>query len=277
MTRAIRSIVAAGLSVGLAVPLAAAGGLPASAPVEDTAVEQPEPPKPEETPRHDDGRRTLSRLVPNLGRGAIGVVSKPSLFPWAMGMAATSVSSVFDHELAHRIAKPGDPGSKALATSFGGVSALAASAVFVAGRFANEERFRAASYDMLAATAVNAAYTFGLKAAVGRERPNQVDNHSFPSGHTSNAFALAAALDGHYGKKVAIPAYAVASLVGVSRMRVNAHWLSDVVAGATLGYITGMAVVRVNGRPVAQQPAKAQLSITPLVGPTNGLLVALSF
>lgn len=278
MTRAIRSFVAAGLSVGLGVTLAAADDPPAAPPpAENASVEQADASPPAETPRHADGRRTLSRLVPNLGRGAIGVFSKPSLFPFAMGMAATSVGSLFDQDFAEEIAKPGDGGSKALATSFGGVSAVAVTAVFVAGRFANGDRFRAASYDMLDAVAVNGGYTFGLKAAVGRERPNKADKHSFPSGHTSNAFALAAVLDGHYSKKVAIPAYFVASLVGLSRMRLNAHWLSDVVAGATLGQLVGMAVVRVNDKPLSKEPQRTQVTVAPLVGSINGLWVAVSF
>lgn len=259
LTHPIKSILAAGFIVGLVVSPAAADDPPTS------------------PPRHDDGRRTLSRLVPNLGHGAIGVFSKQSLWPLAVGSVATVNGSTFDQALADRIGSPEDGGAQALETAFGGLSAVAVSAVFVAGRFANGARFRAASYDMLVAVAANGAYTFGLKAAVGRERPNHVDKKSFPSGHTSNAFAIAAALDGHYDKKLAIPAYLVASVVGLSRMRLNAHWLSDVLAGATLGYVVGAAVVRVNDRRLSQQSPKAQISVAPLIGPTNGLWLAVSF
>jgi membrane-associated phospholipid phosphatase len=50
--------------------------------------------------------------------------------------------------------------------------------------------------------------------------------------------------------KVGVPSYALAGLVGASRLSQNKHYLSDVVAGATLGYIVGRTVVRVNNRPL---------------------------
>ena len=83
--------------------------------------------------------------------------------------------------------------------------------VFTAGRYVEAPRFRAMSYDLLDAFVVNWAYTSVLKAAVGRERPNGQDQKSFPSGHASNAFALAAVVERHYGWKAGLPAYAVAS------------------------------------------------------------------
>jgi len=71
--------------------------------------------------------------------------------------------------------------------------------------------------------------------------------------------------------------YAVASLVAVSRLQRNKHNLSDVVAGAAVGYIVGRTVVRVNGgRP--GPGSGASISVTPLVGRrTRGLVVAVAF
>jgi len=104
---------------------------------------------------------------------------------------------------------------------------------------------------MADALLVNIGYTELLKAAVGRERPNGENDRSFPSGHTSNAFTLATVLERHYGWKAGVPAYAVAATMGYSRIVRDKHWLSDVVAGATLGYIVGRTVVRVNGKPLS--------------------------
>jgi len=137
--------------------------------------------------------------------------------------------------------------------------------MFTAGRFVDSPRFRAMTYDMLDAAVVNFTYTEVLKVAVGRERPNGQDNKSFPSGHTSNAFAMASVAQLHYGWKIGVPAYALAGLMGVSRIHQDKHWLSDVVAGATLGYIAGRTVVRVNNRGIEGAHAGATLTVAPIV------------
>jgi membrane-associated phospholipid phosphatase len=121
--------------------------------------------------------------------------------------------------------------------------------MFTAGRLSDGPRFRAMTYDMLDAAIVDFAYTEVIKVAVGRERPNGEDNQSFPSGHTSNGFALAAVAERHYGWKLGVPACLLAGVVGASRIQQDKHYLSDVVAGATLGYIVGRTIVRVKQPP----------------------------
>jgi undecaprenyl-diphosphatase len=75
---------------------------------------------------------------------------------------------------------------------------------------------------------------------VRRNRPdNRTDflpwASSYPSGHTANAFAVAGSMAYSYGWKGGIPAYATAALIGLSRVKEDRHWASDVVAGAFLG------------------------------------------
>ena len=69
-------------------------------------------------------------------------------------------------------------------------------------------------------------------------------NSSFPSGHTTAAFAAATVFAVEFKNRPVIPiiAYTVASLVGVSRITENKHWATDVVTGAILGYLTGRQV-----------------------------------
>lgn len=67
-----------------------------------------------------------------------------------------------------------------------------------------------------------------------RRRPNN-GVRAFPSGHTSTSFAVAGSLAYSYGPWVGVPALALASFVGASRIADNAHWLSDTVAAAGLG------------------------------------------
>ena len=77
----------------------------------------------------------------------------------------------------------------------------------------------------------------GVKYAVNRERPYGGD-HSFPSGHTATSFMTATMLHKEYGWKspwFSIGGYTVAAVTGVSRIMNNAHWMSDVVAGAAFG------------------------------------------
>ena len=77
----------------------------------------------------------------------------------------------------------------------------------------------------------------GIKYAVDRTRPYG-GRHSFPSGHTATSFMTATLLYKEYGWRspwFSIGGYTVAALTGVSRIMNNAHWMSDVVAGAALG------------------------------------------
>jgi membrane-associated phospholipid phosphatase len=133
------------------------------------------------------------------------------------------------------------------------------------------------TYDLMHAFLINAGFTTLLKETVQRERPNGEDHLSFPSGHASNAFTLAAVAERHYGWKVGLPAYAVAGAVAVSRLQRNKHYLSDVMAGATLGYIVGRTVVRVNGQPLTP-PHGPQLSFAPVISKrTRGLVARVEF
>ena len=57
---------------------------------------------------------------------------------------------------------------------------------------------------------INQALTFGLKYTVNKERPDNSDNLSFPSGHTSTTFQSASFIHRRYGFKKSIPAYLLA-------------------------------------------------------------------
>ena len=107
-----------------------------------------------------------------------------------------------------------------------------------------------------------------LKGTLGRARPfvsndsnprdfrfgggfGESERQSFPSGHTSTAFAAAAAVTSEIRRLhpkalpyVATVMYGGATLVGLSRMYHNKHWASDVALGAAVGTFSGLKVVR---------------------------------
>ncbi len=234
-----------------------------------------------ETPAEKDGRRTLHRLPANLGRGVVGVFHRENLLPLVMGGVATGGAWVLDQQMREWInPEPGEDWGQTLETAGGPVwSTVFVASAFTAGRISKNTRFRAASYDLLEASVVNVVYFQSIKLVTQRTRPNGSNNQSFPSGHTSNAFALATVAERHYGWKLGVPAYLLAGAVGASRMKQDMHYFSDVVAGATLGYIVGRTVVRMNNRPVADGPGTgATLNLSPILGRrTRGLSMSLSF
>jgi membrane-associated phospholipid phosphatase len=225
----------------------------------------------------DDGRRTLGAFPKNLARNFVGVFSGANLVPFAVGAAATVTASAFD-ERTRDLLQGTCPSCGSTGATVGGPAMVPlVGALFVAGRFAPQGRFRAATYDFAQAAVVTEAYTGLLKYGVRRGRPDGSDNLSFPSGHTSIAFTLATVTDRHYGWKVGVPAYVLASGVGLSRIESNRHHLSDVLAGATLGIIVGRTVTRLDGEPPAR---KRVVTVGPATDPHGqgvGLAVSASW
>ena len=84
----------------------------------------------------------------------------------------------------------------------------------------------------------------GLKEAFPETRPDRSDRKSFPSGHTSMAFAAAATLNNRYGWEAGLPAHAAAIFVGVARVQADKHFWHDVLVGAAIGEISGLLLTK---------------------------------
>jgi hypothetical protein len=89
--------------------------------------------------------------------------------------------------------------------------------------------------------AVNCVITSGLKRLVRRPRPGG-GSYSFPSGHTSTAFAAASLIDSNSGGVIGVSAYGLAGMTGFSRMEARRHYPSDVLAGAAIGLISAQVL-----------------------------------
>ena len=109
-----------------------------------------------------------------------------------------------------------------------------------------DERTKRTFFEMAGASLVTAGITQVFKYTINRKRPfvtypdikkkTSAGGPSFPSGHTSAAFATATSLSLAYPKwYVIVPSYAWAGTVGFSRMFLGAHFPSDVLAGAIIG------------------------------------------
>jgi membrane-associated phospholipid phosphatase len=90
-------------------------------------------------------------------------------------------------------------------------------------------------------------YWFGPGAMFNRYREDAFARYdSFLSGHTITAWGLATVIAENYKGTFWVPAacYGLATVVGLTRVTEDTHWLSDVFAGAVLGYVIGRMVVR---------------------------------
>ncbi len=98
------------------------------------------------------------------------------------------------------------------------------------------------AFQAVGSIGASALVTTGLKEAFPELRPDGSDRKSFPSGHTSTAFAAAATLFNRQGAGVGIPAMLVASFVGVARVQADKHHWYDVVVGAGIGTASGFLI-----------------------------------
>jgi membrane-associated phospholipid phosphatase len=90
-------------------------------------------------------------------------------------------------------------------------------------------------------TVFTTALAQSLKYSFHRIRPDSSASNAFPSGHTATAFAAAEFLNTEYGGRsiwYGIAGYSVAGATGLLRIYNNRHWLTDVIAGAGIGFIS---------------------------------------
>jgi membrane-associated phospholipid phosphatase len=117
----------------------------------------------------------------------------------------------------------------------------AAFATYAIARSMNKPGVMSFGSDLIRAQVMAELLTVGIKQGARRARP-EGSGYSFPSGHTSTAFASATVIQQHYGWKFGVPAYAVATYVAASRVEMRKHYLSDVAFGAAIGIMAGRTV-----------------------------------
>ncbi|MEJ2544476.1 MAG: phosphatase PAP2 family protein [Calditrichaceae bacterium] len=147
----------------------------------------------------------------------------------------------------------------------GGVVPLAVPLyLYYRGKSKNDDRLSHTALAIGQSVIVSLLVSSTYKAITGRPGPNLFDNgdkdnedngefhfgflrrgifEGWPSGHTTNAFAMAGVLTEMYpdNQKVKIYAWIYAFFIGLG-VSTNIHWLSDCVAGAMIGYSIGKTV-----------------------------------
>lgn len=229
------------------------------------------------------------------------VISAPARWDRSDWMTVgTSVAAVvgtallIDHSADRFMAKHAtaswDRTAKAVQNLGGTPSVLIAGGTYLAGVAFKDPEVQATGIDtMVTMGLAQLLLTIPLKVVVGRSRPSDGkgthDFHplngrqSFPSGHTTQAFALASVIAEHADRPwVSGLAYGLAGLVGLSRVEQRQHFMSDVVAGGLIGTFVGKTVVAYNQSLRANARSKVSMSFSPLIGPGSyGFSLAMKF
>ena len=162
--------------------------------------------------------------------------------------------------------------------------ALPVAGVFALSLTTDNTRFQDAAFTSLQSLLYATALTNVLKGTVGRSRPSvgngpynteAFSGHtSFPSGHTTTAFAVLTPWVLYYPNGATYGLFAVGAGTATARVALDRHWPTDVVAGAAIGILTARYLTNRHRPSPTAAPNAPRLRITPLVG-TDALGVGL--
>jgi membrane-associated phospholipid phosphatase len=204
-----------------------------------------------------------------------------TLFTWrdaalAGGFTALTIGMFpVDRHIAGQLRNPDTQANRFFSNSATGVELITSPGAYIIGggmyaigRWGGHPTLADIGWHGTEAVLLSSVVTGLLKTTLGRARPyvssdtnphdfkfgggfTSSDRQSFPSGHTTTAFAAAAAVTSEMRRLhpqavwyVGPVLYGGATLVGLSRMYHNKHWASDVVLGAAIGTFGGLKVVR---------------------------------
>jgi len=223
------------------------------------------------------GRKVLFTFPEGTLQGSKRTFSKPDNIKTLLlaGAASVAMNQGADNEIAQSFERHSvfhgftDRGFKTLGNP--GFHFAAAGLWYMLAAENQNKADMAKAQTMLKALCINDLTIFSLKAIRNNRTP--VGNHwAWPSGHTSSSFALASVLDEFYGPQVGIPAYTLASLVGLRMMDTGDHWASDVVFGAALGWVVGHSIAEKN-----RLPEIAGFKVLPYTSTKGNSTVGLNF
>lgn len=131
---------------------------------------------------------------------------------------------------------------------------LPVAGIFIATLFTKNTKLQDAAFTSLQSWLYSGILSYGLKHSFGRFRPEDgfgagkfepfSANSSFPSGHTTAAFALITPWVLYYPHPITYGLFALSTGTAIARMAQDKHWPTDVIAGAALGFFTGRYLTR---------------------------------
>jgi len=216
----------------------------------------------------------LLRTVPEIPSlpHAQPLISRRDLGEFALFAGAALAALPIDGRLTHALQAPRYQDNAALNRSASVVRTIGdpgawifSAGAYAAGRLANRPGLADAGLHAGEAVLASGLITVGIKTFAGRERPYAANpaeptdadefqllrgfhgaNASFPSGHTTVAFAAATAFSAELARThpeasrwVSPALYTTAAAVGLSRLYNNQHWASDAIMGAAVGHLVG--------------------------------------
>lgn len=179
-------------------------------------------------------------------------------------LAATSLAYQYDNRArAHFVsaAKPSNASADSHDLEDAVPAALILGGTWLAAAMMDDRDGRSEAASMVKAAALSTAATYVFKTAIGRRRPYEEAGRdswhdggdSFPSAHAAAAFAIGTVFaesgNDRFRWLRRVLGYGMAAGTAYSRIEHDVHWLSDTVAGASLGVATAQFLMQREQRP----------------------------
>ena len=195
------------------------------------------------------GQDTLTAVeVAALDRADVNAFDRPATYRWSPDAARASdilVTVAMVAPLSLAVTEPGRQNAGTLVTMYGETVLLNVGLVTTLKSLFGRVR----------------PYAYNDDPEIGMDLRTSDDAvHSFPSGHTANAFAAAVFTSTVYGRMhpdgsgrgwVWAGSLTVATTVGVLRYAAGKHFPTDIIAGAAIGSLVGWAVPKLHERDIA--------------------------
>lgn len=208
-------------------------------------------------------------------------INRSSAKWWLLVGASTAALLAADHPISQAL--PSSGMSVRTGTNLSRVGQWYSVFPFAGGLYAIGRATNNAKLEETGALSVQALADAGIvvnvmKVVARRQRPGNGDHGghfekggaSFPSGHSTESWALASVIAHEYGDHRWVPyaAYGYAALVSVSRVTSQEHFTSDVFVGGAIGFFIGRYVVHTNEMHLAHSRRAKWLS--PAISPVFG-------